>query len=425
MATEPATGKRRYRNPLADTQDQFLFFGLFLIGAAAIWVMKTGGFDQIEVTAVPVGLMVFYAIIVFITKRYRLREDRVGDNIYYLGFLYTLVSLSYALYAYDPTGAGAADIITNFGIAISTTILGLAGRVLFNQMREDPVEYEREARFSLAEASRELRSELGDISTELSNFKRKIVQITEEGVVDVTNAARDSMSDNVEKMSATSQEVIEKIQTAFTAFTDHSIRLNEVASKSVEALSTLFERIERIEASPDLIAAKLDPALQKFDEVANEAMRRNRAQTNDLKRIRGMIDATAAASETLHQALADSDATMKRKMETLVDGVEKGLAASSRFSKEVGASTDALKQEVQAVREASAGLSQILVEQRNVIAGLSSTVEEDVRTIRQHRDELSAYVTESRDALQELQAALVSLSRTLVEQLGGDQGPTY
>ena len=51
--------------------------------------------------------MASYALLALVTKRYRLREDKVGDNIYYLGFLFTLVSLAYALHVYDPNGAGA------------------------------------------------------------------------------------------------------------------------------------------------------------------------------------------------------------------------------------------------------------------------------------------------------------------------------
>src|SRR6185312_12739401 len=98
-------------------------------------------------------------------------------------------------------------------------------------------------------------------------------------------------SENVERFAASSNDVIEKMRVAFASFTDHSTRLNEIASKNVEALQALFERIERIEASPGLLAGKLEPVIQKFAEVADEAMQRNRAQTNDLKRIHDSIEA--------------------------------------------------------------------------------------------------------------------------------------
>lgn len=268
---EDSLGQRKFRNPLSDVQDQILFFSLFSIGTIGILSLKFIGVSQILITAFPICLMIFYAVAAFITNRYRIREDRVGENLYYLGFLFTLVSLAYALSVYDPQGSGAEVIITNFGIAIFTTIVGLAGRVFFNQLREDPVEYEREARFALADASSALRSQLGDIATEVSSFKRKLIQIMEEGVVDIADSAKNSMADNVRQLSQTSEEVMQSIKAAFQTFKDHSVLLNESASQNVEALQALFRRIENIEASPDLFAQKLDPIIQKFDEIASEA----------------------------------------------------------------------------------------------------------------------------------------------------------
>jgi hypothetical protein len=40
----------------------------------------------------------------------------------------------------------AEEIVRNFGIAITSTVVGIALRVLFNQMRRDPLEVERTAR---------------------------------------------------------------------------------------------------------------------------------------------------------------------------------------------------------------------------------------------------------------------------------------
>lgn len=416
------TSKRQYRNPLADYQDQILFFGLFLVGAIAIISLKYFGFNQIIVTAFPICLMFLYAGIALVTRQYRLREDRVGDNLYYLGFLYTLTSLAYALatYAtYNSDGSGAKVIIGNFGIAISSTIVGLAGRVLFNQMREDPVEYEREARYSLAEASRALSSQLGDISVDMSNFKRKLAQIVEEGIVDVSNTAKMSLVENVERFSLTVNEVIERIRNAFGVFTDHSVLLNDIASKNVAALQALFERIEKIEASPELITSKIEPVMRKFEEVADEVMRRNRAQTNDLKRVRDMIETATTASEALRKIIAESDTAVTQKMENFARGLDATLVAAGRLTETLNSIASALSNEIAAVNIASTELNQNMTIQRQSITSIRSSVEEDLQIIRQHREAMSILLTESRESVKALQSALVSLSRTLAEQLGG------
>src|SRR4051794_3271851 len=103
--------KIKYRNLLEDVPDQALFFGAFIIGAFSIISLKVASVDQRIVTSLPIGLMAIYAAIAVYTKRYRIREDRVGDNLYYLGFLFTLVSLAYSLWAYTSELSAIQTII--------------------------------------------------------------------------------------------------------------------------------------------------------------------------------------------------------------------------------------------------------------------------------------------------------------------------
>lgn len=412
-------GNRLYRNLLDDKQDQFLFFGLFLLGMTGILALKELGYSQLTVTLFPVSLMMLYGSISWATKRYRIREDRVGDNIYYLGFLYTLVSLAYALYAYKTDGSGVEIILTNFGVAIFTTIIGLAGRVFFNQMREDPIEYEREARYALAEASGALRSQLADISTDMSSFKRKLVQIMEEGVVDISNSAKTSMAETVQTVSATTDEVLKSIHAAFQAFTDHSTNLNEAASKNVKALQSLFKRIEQIEASPDLIATKFEPIIQKFDEVASDALKRNRAQASDLKRLREVIDAAVASAETLHKTSAGLDASMSQKIEKFVQCSDSAVGEITRLTEKLRDTASALLDEIAVVQSVSTELKDGVTLHQSSISQIRSTFEDNLRIAQQHREAMSQLAADSRESLQALQGALVSLSKTLVEQLNG------
>src|SRR5216683_2615784 len=57
------------------------------------------------------------------------QEDRLGDNLYYLGLTYTLVSVAHALYAF--TGVANVDrLVSDFSVALLTTLVGIVGRVL-------------------------------------------------------------------------------------------------------------------------------------------------------------------------------------------------------------------------------------------------------------------------------------------------------
>jgi hypothetical protein len=116
-----------------------LFLATVLGGASYIVWAKISGVHPVQVTGIPLMLMVLYALALGSARYFRLRDDQAGDNIYYLGFLYTLTSLGVSLWQFS-VNDGAEGIVTNFGVAIASTILGVALRVVFNQMRQDPLE---------------------------------------------------------------------------------------------------------------------------------------------------------------------------------------------------------------------------------------------------------------------------------------------
>jgi hypothetical protein len=166
------------------TSASALVFAAFLAaGAAFIIVAKSIGVSALWTTLVPLFLITSYAALLWFARYLHLRDDQAGDNLYYLGFLYTLTSLGVSLWEFSTSG-GAEAVVTNFGVAVSSTILGVALRVMFGQMRQDPLEVEQTARLELAEAARGVRHELDETVFELSSFRRATQQSVAEGVLE-------------------------------------------------------------------------------------------------------------------------------------------------------------------------------------------------------------------------------------------------
>ena len=74
-----------------------LFFVAVLCGVGYIIVSKLQGFGAFYVTAVPVVIMIVYALFLGLARLLRVRDDQAGDNLYYMGFLFTLTSLAFHL----------------------------------------------------------------------------------------------------------------------------------------------------------------------------------------------------------------------------------------------------------------------------------------------------------------------------------------
>ena len=96
--------------------DQWGLLGVAGAGVARIVTSKALGIETVWVAIGAVLLMFIYALVIGRAGTGRLRADQAGDNCYYLGLIYTLSSLSYAIFTFDPDGT-ATTVVQGFGIA--------------------------------------------------------------------------------------------------------------------------------------------------------------------------------------------------------------------------------------------------------------------------------------------------------------------
>jgi archaellum component FlaC len=190
------------------------FFGAFLIGSAMILTLKSLNVNNSVISGLAIFLMLVYAA-TGIKNKLKVRLDILGDNLYYLGFLYTLVSLSYSLYT---LGKGTADInnlLENFGLAIMTTLCGLALRVFFNQPKADIAEYENTIRLTLTETTANFVAEASKIGTDISTLRtvlNQVVQETQEAQRASNQVLSDAVTEQIGLLEVTANKNQENIQ---------------------------------------------------------------------------------------------------------------------------------------------------------------------------------------------------------------------
>jgi len=326
-----------------------LFFISLILGIAAIISLKIIGAHQVIVTVVPVGIMLVYAGLVYFVRRLRLRLDQAGDNLYYLGFLYTLTSLAYSLFEFSGTDAVATSIITNFGIAIWTTITGLALRVLFSQMRTDPVETEHLARVELADASRHLRTELDDAAREFSMFRRSLQQMTIEAFKELEETLNETMRGGLNRFEGSVEQFAGAVSEANKGFEGRSNALRESADKLVGNISTLAERIDAVQVSEDILVRQLQPAINKIDvsaqhlgsTVAELSERINSVNFSDdifIKQLQPAIDKISEAAQVAQHSAntdnvrAEAWAELASQVATVTNGIHESLKGAQESS---------------------------------------------------------------------------------------------
>ena len=175
------SNKKTSQNTKSDRKNlPAILFGIFVI-LGFIFIIFSRNFSGNSITwleeSIVIGLIFLYVFASKVMLGVKVRNDQLGDNCYYLGFLYTLLSLSVSLWSL-PTAAdnnAIEMILTNFGIAILSTFAGITLRVILNQFRFDPEEIEEASRIELSEATKRVRNELDGSIKEIQNFRRTII----------------------------------------------------------------------------------------------------------------------------------------------------------------------------------------------------------------------------------------------------------
>jgi hypothetical protein len=308
-----------------------VFMSFVAAGCAYIILAKLKGIEQFYVTFVPVGTMIAYALLISLARGLRLRDDQSGDNLYYMGFLFTLTSLGVSLYQFSATRA-AEEIVQNFGIAIGSTIAGIGLRVIFNQMRRDPVEVEQRMRLELAEAARRVRRELDSSVVEFGYFRRTAQQ----SAADSFDHMTERFDDVVAKLLASLEEVTAKLSVPVEAaarllgdatgevsrsmgatlaanavqLSAESERLSSRVGAISGALDDVVTKLQSIQTPDRVYAGQLEPLMQALARAADRIAAHSDAQTKSVTDALAIANTAADRSIDLVTALRqDFDVT--------------------------------------------------------------------------------------------------------------------
>ena len=274
MATEQNTEKvsGQLRNAAA-------LGAAFVVGAAGIVFLRiviedtrlSAGTAAALAIAVVIGLGLYYV------HNHIDDREQEGDNLYYLGLLFTLVSLMYALVALflvydidDDLTERTYELLGNFGIALSSTVAGIIARIAvqnyqIGDRQLDPAEIDRERSaegigegIGIGAAARKLRRQLmtatqtfriyNDVTERLAhNTRMKLNQTMETSSREMQTKSRAALGDITEAYQQTAKGA-QEIQTATeeSVTAAHSVLegFTDMVTKTAPTLESFKQRLE-------------------------------------------------------------------------------------------------------------------------------------------------------------------------------------
>ncbi|AMX95558.1 hypothetical protein EOD10_19965 [Mesorhizobium sp. M7A.T.Ca.TU.009.01.3.2] len=321
-----------------------VFAALTLGGCVFIAIAKLSGVNPIVAAVAPACLMFFYLGVSIFAGKLQLHDEQTGDNLYYMGFLFTLTSLGVSLFQFGTEGS-TDTIVQNFGIAITSTITGIALRVFYNQMRRDPADIERTARHELADMTRRVRAEMESVTREFADFRRVSHQMLEEGFAEIAEqAARNgehirSALDNIAMESIKPvQEASAKLSDALqhnfgqveTQFASIANRVGAAADLLDKANSSMSNSVGKLGNQADNMAAKLEKVVVPDEVLKNDLAPMVKLLGNAVAQYAIKTETASQEQQTRMTGLAD--AVIK-----VATGVERAAAAAEKTAETVQA----------------------------------------------------------------------------------------
>lgn len=137
--------------------------------------------------AAPMAVMILYMYVGYHKRESDVSEDKFADSCYYLGFIFTIVSIIMCLIDVPKLspGRGMYEIAMRFGTAMISTVLGMIVRVYLVSFRKDTADSIKDVEASLIETTRAFTLQMQDTVKNLQIFEHQVIDASKASVAGV------------------------------------------------------------------------------------------------------------------------------------------------------------------------------------------------------------------------------------------------
>ena len=199
------------------------------------------------------------------------RNERAADNLYFLGFIFTVCALGISLYRYygaTPDSVPVERIMGDLGIGIITTVVGLVFRVLVLH-RDDPADTEERVREQIVDFAQSTMSRLYQTSEVVSQGHTANLQVVSE----LTGAMQQSSA----RVREQSSQVILNLEEAAKSIAGFSETVNQLAAPVEQMPNELAKAVSEMQQQS---IRQMQNIATDFHQVIAEFLRSAREQVS-------------------------------------------------------------------------------------------------------------------------------------------------
>jgi hypothetical protein len=378
---------------------QVMFLSTFFIGLIFISI-STLKFSDSAFAIFGAGLlpMSAYGIYAF-SFRGKSNLGMIADSAYFLGFLFTLCSISLALYNYSEAIEESMDIgkiIKIFGFALVTTIAGLLIKISLVNLQpvfEDIIE---NVNTNLSTTVELFDNQLAHSLERFKEFEQRMFEM-EESAFEKTN----------ERLDIVLTQSSEKLQT--------------FVEESGEALSeSLIESSRSLSDSIDNVAKELYIPSNLFTEQLEEPLLKMKDQINNFNSEMVEVIKSQKTISSNTSKVSEIVSKLAEKMD-LGDKIPHFATVIEGSISEINSITDTYKETGKKINEITQSFDQVIEGQKEKIDEsneMTTQMKENLEFFKEYNNQIKNNLSKSKDYMEMLQKELGAAAELIIKKLG-------
>lgn len=372
------------KDPSGEQLNASQIFGLAIV-LGIIAIVAGAYIDNRWVTLlIPLGVMLYYINSVRNDDVSDVSVEQKADSVYYMGFIFTLVAMTASLVALANTGDDLQfrPVVTNFGLALSTTILGLIVRIIWLQLSAQ----------SLDDAESILKERIIRRTQELQEQTERIV------------ATMTALSSQMVSIAVPLQNNFEHLAQSF----DISKKINE----NLEELNSAAEIISETFQSFSNNLETMNPSIERLNSNVSSAVQIPLTVNEDLQRIGTSSQNLKSDFESLSSTAVDIEPKMEDLNNKVALSIEYVNSAISSLESSVKSTNQIIESNKESMTETLNQSQQMLIDaQQSLILNAKELAE----TNRETQQELLQSAQAIADGNKEIQESLKAAAKEIIE----------
>ncbi len=276
------------RTRLSDNAEKIVYFFVLLVGSTIILIGKSMGWLSPWPAAVfAVVCITGYGMFAWVSQRENpVRADRLGDNCYYLGLVYTLASLIASLIAINH-GADVNTLLGNFGVALVSTAAGIVARLIMIQLKSETDDIDKRARIALGETAQLMQS---DLLSAAATFRHLMLDAQETFKLSVESTSKNineaskishqlnQLDLSPERMSNSLIGIVQNLEKASLSIVDAGAKL-QAQSETVISAASAVERAENSMTHIHEVLGQISTTLDQHRLTTEQALKTIESQS--------------------------------------------------------------------------------------------------------------------------------------------------